>query len=140
MKWLRRAFAVRPEGLAHCSPTEQELVEQFCQGVGKRGWGAAVLVALEMARPLHFLAAQGLYFFSPVLGVLVSRERVQQWAQFLERADAVEILSQRLETLEATSASPGETSVLPDTPSSPRQESQESAFPQELLSRENPQP
>lgn len=104
MGWLRHAFAVRPEGAEHLTPREEELVERFCLAIVRRRLTAAAIAALETARPLSGLAAQGLYFFTPLLSLLASREEIDQLAAFLQRPDAVEILCRRLESLEAAAA------------------------------------
>lgn len=98
MGWLRHAFAVRPEGFEQLSPAEEALVERFCQAVVRRRLTPAALVLLETLRPLSGLASQGLYFFSPLLSLLVCPADIDQWAAFLQRPDALEILCQRLES------------------------------------------
>jgi len=106
MGWLRHAFAIRPEGAEELSPAEEELVDRFCRAVVRRRLTAAVLVALEMARPLAGVAAQGIHFFTPLLSLLASPEQINRLAEFLQRPDALQILCQRLESLEAEQ--PGE--------------------------------
>lgn len=101
MGWLRHAFAVRPEGAERLSPSDEALVERFCQAIVRRRLTAAAMVALETVRPLSGLAAQGIYFFTPLASLLISPADMEQLADFLQRPDAVEILCQRLETLEA---------------------------------------
>lgn len=101
MGWLRHAFAVRPASTEHLSPADESLVERFCQAIVRRRLTAAAMVALETLRPLSGLAAQGLYFFTPLASLLTSPAEIEQLAAFLQRPDAVEILCQRLERLEA---------------------------------------
>ncbi|MCS7303529.1 MAG: hypothetical protein NZ602_00265 [Thermoguttaceae bacterium] len=100
MGWLRHAFAVRPEEEERLSPAEEALVERFCQAVVRRRLTAAALVVLETLRPVSGLAGQGLYFCSPLLSLLVSPDQISQWAEFLQRPNALQILCQRLEALE----------------------------------------
>jgi hypothetical protein len=101
MGWLRHAFALRPEGAEALSPAEEELVERFCRAVVRRRLTAAVLAALEMARPLSGVAAQGIHFFTPLLSLLLPPERISRLAELLQRPDALQILCQRLESMEA---------------------------------------
>jgi len=101
MGWLRHAFALRPEGAEALSPAEEALVDRFCRAVVRRRLTPAVLVALEMARPLSGVAAQGIHFFTPLLSLLASPEQINRLAEFLQRPDALQILCQRLERLEA---------------------------------------
>jgi hypothetical protein len=103
MNWLRHAFAIRAENAGPLRLEEQELVEWFCGAVVRRRLAPVVLAALELARPLSGLVAQGLYFFTPILSVLVCREQVDRLACFFQRPEAVDILCQRLESLEAAS-------------------------------------
>jgi len=101
MGWLRHAFALPPEGAEGLSPADEELVEQFCRAVVRRRLTPAVLAALETLRPLSGLAAQGIHFFTPLLSLLTSHDQLSRLAEFLQRPDALQILCQRLECLEA---------------------------------------
>lgn len=105
MNWLRHAFATGPATSTELSPEERDWLERFCQGVVRRRLTPAVLTALEMFRPMSGLAAQGLYFFAPLFSLFVSMEQVGRLAAFLQRSDAVAILCQRLEAIEAEAGS-----------------------------------
>jgi hypothetical protein len=92
---LRSAFDLWEEPL---SETEREaLLERAAEQVVKRGLQAPVIMALEMHRPLAFIASQGIIFATPLVGPLLGLERMQTIGRFLQEPGAVEALIRRIE-------------------------------------------
>ncbi len=100
---LRRAFAVDPPGESAPTPDQQACVDRFCEQVARRRLTTPAMIALEMSRPLNFLASQALHFFAPGVWAIV---RQQTWAQyrhfaaFLEKRGSVDYLMRRIEHFE----------------------------------------
>ena len=100
---LRFAFAVDPEGPAEPREDEAAAVEWFCEQVARRHLSTPGLIALEMARPLNFLAAQMMQVLAPGVWAVAPRgvrEHYDAFARFLERRGATEYLAARIEVLE----------------------------------------
>jgi len=91
-------------------PTEAErnVAERVCRVIADRGLIAPALVFLESSRPLNFIAAQSLYFFTPFVSALSDTTAWETFAQFLERPGSVEYLCQRLEAHSSPSDPPAE--------------------------------
>lgn len=100
---LRHAFAVDPPGPAEPHTDEQEAVDWFCRQVARRHLTTPGLIALEMSRPLNYVAAQTMHFFSPGIWAL-SRQRTYEgyrsFAGFLSRRGSTEYLMRRIEQFE----------------------------------------
>lgn len=95
MSGLRSAFDLWEEPL----PDEEReaLLERAAEQVVKRGLQAPVIMALEMHRPLAFIASQGIIFATPLVGPLLGLERMQTVGRFLQEPGAVEALIRRIE-------------------------------------------
>lgn len=104
---LKHAFAVDTHPHPP-TPAERELVERVAQEIVRRQMTAPALAALEMSRPLNYLGAQALHFCAPIASLFVDAAEYQRFARFLERRDAMELLAQRIETLEAHSKTTGQ--------------------------------
>jgi len=101
---VRHAFAVDPAGPAEPTPEQQEAVDWFCMQVAKRHLTTPGLIALEMSRPLNFIASQAMHFFAPGVWAVARQqtyEGYQRFAEFLERRGAMEYLATRIEEFEA---------------------------------------
>ncbi|MCP3905708.1 MAG: hypothetical protein GY715_18945 [Planctomycetes bacterium] len=101
---LRHAFHVDPPGPAEPTPQQQPAVDWFCQQIARRQLTTPGLIALEMGRPLNFIASQAMHFLSPgVWAVAPNRmyEGYKHFAEFLEHRGAMEYLEQRIEHFEA---------------------------------------
>lgn len=120
---IRHAFMIEdPEAI---EPTEYqvEIVDKVCKGVVKRRMTVPALMALEMSRPLNFLASQAIHFFRPIVSVVLDTAGIEAFANFLEHRGAVEYLARRLdywedrgigdEVEDVDSSSPLEKDVLP---------------------------
>lgn len=100
---LRHAFAVDEPGAAEPTDEQRPSVEWFCMQVAKRGLATPAVVALEMSRPLNFLASQALHMFAPGVWAIArqqTHEQYKHFATFLERRGCVEYLANRIETLQ----------------------------------------
>ena len=100
MSWrdeLRNAFAVDKPGAAE--PTERlvEIVDTVAKAVVRRNMTTPALMALEMGRPLNFVASQAIHFFRPIISVVLDTEAIKEFATFLEQRGSVEYLCRRLE-------------------------------------------
>lgn len=114
---LRHAFAVDPAG--PCPPTaEQEpAVDWFCLQIAKRHLSTPGLIALEMSRPMNYLASQMLQALSPGVWAVVPQKTHAQYrhfAQFLERRGSVEYLVARIEELEQEARQGGASTPHPE--------------------------
>ena len=99
MNWLRHAFAVDPPGPAEPTDAQRPIVERVCSEVVRRRLAVPALFFLEMSRPLNSLAAQTIYFFSPVLSAVLTGNEHQRFAEFLDRRGSVDYLCRRIEEL-----------------------------------------
>jgi hypothetical protein len=98
MRWWKHAFAVNSSP-GEPSPQQSEVVERLCREVVRRGLTTPALAFLEMSRPLNYLGAQSLHFFSPMVGALLGGDDLTHLANFLERRDAIDRIAKRLEEL-----------------------------------------
>jgi len=97
---LRHAFAVEPAGLVEPNESQRILIDRLCQGIARRRLTTPAILSLEMSRPLGFLAAQTIHFFSPFIGALTDRQEHREFAEFLEHRGAIDYLLERLEVIE----------------------------------------
>lgn len=100
---MRHAFAIDPPGPAEPAAEEREAVEWFCQQVARRRLATPGLIALEMSRPLNYVAAQAMLALAPGVWALASSPTHQgylQFSRFLERRGSIEYLARRIEELE----------------------------------------
>ena len=100
---LRHAFSVDQSGPVEPTAQQQEAVDWFCLQVAKRGLATPGLIALEMARPLNFIASQTLHFFSPGVWAIFrqqSYEKYNNFAAFLEKRGSIDFLVHRIEHFE----------------------------------------
>ncbi|MHC5114444.1 MAG: hypothetical protein ACYTGP_08465 [Planctomycetota bacterium] len=101
---LSHAFHVDPPGPAEPTPEQQPAVDWVCQQIAKRHLTTPSLVALEMTRPLNYLASQAMHFVSPAVWA-VARPKTHDgyihFAAFIEQRGAMEYLEDRIEHFEA---------------------------------------
>lgn len=108
MKRIRHAFAVEdPEDF---TPTELEraAAEKVCREIVRRRMILPTSMLLEMSRPLNYLGAQALHFFTPFASVLVDGRSWEDFASFVERRGSVEYLIRMLDDCEAAAKSDAE--------------------------------
>lgn len=101
LDWLKHAFAVDPPGTAVPTPRQAEIVDRVCREVVRRRLTTPALLALEMSRPLNFVAAQVVLFFDPIVRAVITGDGSHEFATFLEHRGSVDYLVGRIETLEA---------------------------------------
>ena len=94
---IRNAFAVDKPGSAEPNERQAEICDVVCRAVIRRGMLVPALMALEMSRPLNFVASQALHFFHPIIAVILDGPTIEEFATFLEQRGSVEYLCQRLE-------------------------------------------
>ena len=100
---LKHAFAVDPPGPAQPTPEQQPAVDWFCRQVARRHLTTPGLIALEMSRPLNYVAAQAMHFFAPGVWALARQQTYDgygQFAAFLDRRGSMEYLVRRIEHFE----------------------------------------
>ena len=104
-EWLKHAFAVDSVE-EELTSAQQKVVDRICLEVVRRQLTTPAIAFLEMARPLNYLGAQTMQFFHPIVSALGDAESYANFANFLERRDAIDILTRQIEELEqkATSA------------------------------------
>lgn len=96
LNWLKHAFAVN----THPAPPtdeQQRQVDHLAREIARRQLSMPALAFLEMSRPLNYLGAQAMHFFSPILSAVLDAQGYEAFARFLERRDAIDILCQRIE-------------------------------------------
>ena len=100
---FRHAFLVEEPGPVEPTAQQQEAVDWFCLQVAKRRLATPGLIALEMARPLNFIASQTMHFFSPGVWAIFrqsSYEKYKDFAAFLEKRGSIDYLVNRIEHFE----------------------------------------
>jgi len=101
---FRHAFYVDPPGPAEPTPEQQPAVDWVCRQIARRQLTTPGLIALEMTRPLNYLAAQAMHFVSPGVWAVArpeTHEGYKHFAKFLERRGALEYIEERIEHFEA---------------------------------------
>jgi hypothetical protein len=99
--WLKHAFAIEKAESFDPNPRQREIVDRLCRHVVQRGLTTPALLFLETVRPLNYVSAQTLQFFSPFLSVVVDAQGCQEFAEFLEHRGAIEFLCLRIEAIES---------------------------------------
>ena len=100
---LKHAFAVDPPGPAEPTPQQQAPVNWFCRQVARRHLTTPGLIALEMSRPLNYIASQAMHFTAPGVWAIFRQrnyEQYQHFAGFLERRGSIDYLARRIEQFE----------------------------------------
>lgn len=101
--WLKHAFAVDPPGPAEPTDAQRGPVDWFCRQIAKRHLTTPALIGLEMSRPLNFIGASAMHFFSPAMWAIAKQQTLENYnnfAQFLEKRGAIEYLCTRIEHFE----------------------------------------
>lgn len=98
--WLKHAFALEPPGPAEPTEPQRAAIDRVLRLVVARELTTPALMFLESVRPLNYLSAQTLHFFSPFVSALGDARAWDEFAQFLERRGAIDFLCQRLEELD----------------------------------------
>lgn len=88
---IKHAFAVDTAG-SPPTPEQRALLDRLAREIVRREMATPALLFLEMARPVNYLGAQALHYFAPLVTTLVDAGSYEQFAEFLARRDAIEIL------------------------------------------------
>jgi hypothetical protein len=122
MTWrdeFRKAFAVDPPGEAEPTEALAEIVDTAAKAVVRRNMTTPALMALEMGRPLNFVASQAIHFFRPIISVVLDTQAINEFATFLERRGSVEYLCRRLEHWSQVGPDAEDPEGAPDASSAP---------------------
>lgn len=114
MRWLKHAFAVEPPGPAVPTEAQRAVVDRVLVAVLERRMTAPARLALEMSRPLNYLAAQSMHFFAPLVTSLVGPKEYDQFVAFLEQRGSIDYLCRRMGELESSRPAPAEDGQLGD--------------------------
>ncbi|MBX3438735.1 MAG: hypothetical protein KF861_14670 [Planctomycetaceae bacterium] len=106
LKWLKHAFAV--DAAAPRGPTAEQsaVIDRLCREIVRRRLTTPAVIYLEMSRPLGFVAAQALHFFTPLISALTDSEGHRHFAEFLESRHAIDFLLDRLHAIERDESLP----------------------------------
>ncbi|MDA1017103.1 MAG: hypothetical protein O3A00_21920, partial [Planctomycetota bacterium] len=78
----------------------REIVDRLSREVVRRHLTTPALMALEMSRPLNFLGAQTMHFFTPILSSITDTTGYSRFAEFLEQRGSIDYLCEQLEAAE----------------------------------------
>lgn len=76
---------------------ENSISRDLARRIAARGLRPIALLALEAGRPLALLAAQLVWMAQPLLSLAWQRQRLAQWAQFLEGPRNIDAMIEYLE-------------------------------------------
>lgn len=105
---FKHAFAVESPDPIEPTDEQRPVVERLCREIVRRRLSVPALLALEMSRPLGYLAAQAIHFLTPLIAAVTDAQGHKHLAAFLERRQSVEYLCTRIEALEAEYSRPRE--------------------------------
>ena len=97
MRTLRHAFAVEKAGAATPTASQGAIIDRLCREIVRRRMVTPALMVLEMSRPLNYLGAQAMHFFTPLIGAVTDTAGFEQMAQFLEKRGSIEFLCGRID-------------------------------------------
>ena len=115
-RWIdrvRHAFAVEDADAFEATEAEAEVAGRICREVVRRRMTMPATMLLEMSRPLNYLGAQALHFFTPFATILVDAGAWETFAGFVERRGSVEYMVRLLDECEANRV-PAEEESGPD--------------------------
>jgi hypothetical protein len=87
--------------MSHHGLGHDQFVGQVADALCRHGLRLPALIGLEAGRPLSLIGGQFLWILQPVLGLVVPRDLVGQFAQLLEEPTAVAELIDQLEARES---------------------------------------
>jgi len=100
---VKHAFSVEESGPAEPTDQQRVPVDWLAQQISKRHLTTPALIAMEMARPLNWVTAQGMHLASPAVWAVAPKpfhEGYKNLASFLEHRGSIEYICDRLEQLE----------------------------------------
>ena len=102
MSWLRAWWnptAMTPTAPMDVSESDNELINTFAREIVRRRLEVPAVMFLEVNRPLSFFVSQGLHFFTPMLGLFASMEKIDKLATLLDSPEGYEQVIERIEEL-----------------------------------------
>jgi len=99
MKWLKHAFAIDDGQSDEPTPAQRDAVDRVLTEIVRRGMVVPAQMVLETCRPLNFVAAQLIHFFSPIVRISLGLQGQDDFARFLERRRSIDYLLNRLQEL-----------------------------------------
>ncbi|MAC19067.1 MAG: hypothetical protein CMJ23_05185 [Phycisphaerae bacterium] len=103
-RWIdrvRHAFAVEDADAFVATEAEADVAGRICREVVRRRMTMPATMLLEMSRPLNYLGAQALHFFTPFATILVDARAWETFAGFVERRGSVEYMIRLIDECEA---------------------------------------
>jgi hypothetical protein len=73
------------------------VVDKIAQAIVGRGLQTPAVFALEMHKPLAFVASQAIVVGTPMLGPLIGLDRMQMLSRLMQQPDGIEVLIRRIE-------------------------------------------
>ncbi|MBC8101585.1 MAG: hypothetical protein H7Z41_03245 [Cytophagales bacterium] len=75
----------------------EALLDEISAGVCRRGLQTPVIFALEMHRPLAFVASQSMIVLAPMLAPLLGIERIENVSRLLRESGSIDRLIERID-------------------------------------------
>ncbi len=100
LQWIKHAFAVEDGQAAEPTSGQREAIDRVLKEVVRRRLTVPARMLLETCRPLNFVGAQLLHFFSPLMKIALGTQAQDEFAEFLERRASIDFLLRRLDALE----------------------------------------
>jgi hypothetical protein len=85
------------EGL---SPGDAAFLDRIARWLAQRSLTVPSVLFLESTKPLNFVGSQALFFFEPMVKILVGGKGYTRFARLMEERDNVEELLRRIEAAE----------------------------------------
>ena len=77
--------------------SKEEVIERLTRQIRRWKLSVPALLLLEVARPLSFIASQGLLLCQPLLSYIIEEPRIVDYAELLADRRSVDLLLARLE-------------------------------------------
>ena len=96
MRGLKHAFAVDQLDSVAPTPQQQSIIDRLCREIVRRRLSTPALMFLEMSRPLNFIGAQAMHFFTPLVSAVTDAQGFEQFALFLEQRGSIDHLCRQI--------------------------------------------
>ena len=80
------------------APADAELLERLATRVVELRLETPAILTIESARPMAFLTGQAMVFFEPLVQMLFRLPDYRRYAALIERREALEFLTQAIES------------------------------------------
>ena len=110
MNWLKHAFALDDGTPAEPTDDQRQAIDRILREILRRRLDVPAEMLLEACRPLNFVGAQLLRFFSPLMQAVLGIKGQIDFAEFLEKRKSVDYLLNRIDSLRT------EAVTKPDSP------------------------